>query len=104
MKNIKKKKFKHEVGKAIMLSNKAGLENYGLFTITPVEGVEVSFKYCGRLGYNHMFSMIDLHDPYSGKNHGYPKLWEGDVDSFYAEFKRELNYIISIHKDKQYSN
>ena len=104
---ITKTRLKREIEKAISYNEIANLENFALFNTKPAKGVEVQFKYCGTVKFvghekpSHMFAMIDLHDPYYGRSHGYPKYYDGDIDAFYAEFQRELNYIVGIHNSEE---
>lgn len=102
--NISKTKFRKQISKAIMLHSKAGVDY--AFNVETENGTKVQVKYvmaCLNPDKNqvwHTFTMIDLNDPWSHGPHGYPKMYEGDIDAFYEEFKRELDYINSIHLPK----
>lgn len=53
-------------------------------------------KFCGEL----LFSLVDLHDPWNGEPHGYPKPYNGNAEMFYLEIMRELSWIDDIHTTK----
>ena len=88
-----------------MLHSKGGID-YSI-TVETDNGTKVQLKYvmpCISADKNqlwHTFTMIDLNDPWSHEPHGYPKMYEGDIDAFYEEFKRELDYINSIHSENK---
>ena len=86
MENITKTKLQNAINKALT-AEKAGFKNFGLFNLNTGK-TTVQFKYLS----NGLFSMIDLHDPVRGTN-GYPKIWDGDINAFFNEFNRELDYI-----------
>lgn len=69
------------------------------------DSFEFQIKYVGRADFNgspaYMFTMIDFKDPWTKKPHGYPKMFTGDVDEFYAECEREFNYLSDIHAPRK---
>lgn len=61
---------------------------------------KVQLHYLGKLGEHLEFTLVDLHCPYVGGAHGYPKLFLGDTEAFSMELVRELEYIDSIHSPR----
>lgn len=91
---ISKTQLQNKINLAIA-AGKAGMSNFGLFDLK-TDKTTVQFKYIG----GNLFSMVDCHDPYRGTN-GYPKIWDGDIHSFYKEFMRELDWINNaVHGDE----
>ena len=71
-------------------------------------GLHVKLVYKGEVGDVMTFSLIDMHDPYSGV-HGYLKTYLGDTGAFVMELIREMAWIYSLHYEngvvpKQYHN
>lgn len=61
---------------------------------------DVQLNVVGKFGGELLFSLVDLHDPWNGEPHGYPKPYDGDAEMFYLEIMRELNWIDEIHTTK----
>ena len=60
----------------------------------------VQLNVLGKFDGGLFFSLVDLHDPWNGEPHGYPKLYDGDAEMFYLEIMRELSWIDEIHTTK----
>ena len=93
MKKISKEQLKNKINHALAYSKAAIVEQVKVFEIK-TDTTTVQFNHIG----GNLFTMVDLHDPYRGTN-GYPKMWDGNIDAFYAEFQRELSWIDEVHKD-----
>ena len=93
MKKISKEQLKNKINLALAYSKAANVDWFNVFEIK-TDTTTVQFNHIG----DNLFTMVDLHDPYRGTN-GYPKMWDGNIDAFYAEFQRELSWIDEVHKD-----
>lgn len=93
MKKISKEQLQNKINLALAYAKAANEDWFNVFEIK-TDTTTVQFNHIG----GNLFTMVDLHDPYRGTN-GYPKMWDGDIDAFYAEFQRELGWIDEIHKE-----